>query len=307
MDTLTTYFTTIERLIPQMVLGLVILFACFGIGGCAPAPTPAPTLVPPTIVPSPTLPPTPNPIPEVKPNFDSYCRARYDLPNAYAQVLTVYTSEGAGSEWFCVVNPQDYITGKRPINMFDVCAHDYSDTPRPLLKNQSDPNSWVCTTNIQAAAISPANTPIAIATSVSAPTVAFTSFPTQTSLPSTSLPPGLFVTTMRIQPDQPAHNTNIAFFVTFLNTADTIQNFKWRVYIYRADTPTASTADTSFLQTAFPPGTNEFQSLGTFRFGPQNPCDYFFARVGWVTSENKIVFFNQPDGQMYAKGFSVCN
>ncbi len=130
---------------------------------------------------------------------------------------------------------------------------------------------------------------------------------------STAVPPtpgpGLFVTNLRLQPSgTPQHFMPTTFFATFQNTTTTVQNFTWRVYIYRADTPNKSNIETTNLLTAFPVGTEEVQSLGTFTYGATgNPCDYFFARVGWIDANNKITFFTTPDGQVYQKGFQVCN
>jgi hypothetical protein len=132
-----------------------------------------------------------------------------------------------------------------------------------------------------------------------------------TPAPTATLPPpgpGLFVTDLRLQPfDTPQHGMATTFFPTFQNTSNDVQTFKWRVYVYRADTPNRSDIETTYLQTGFPPGTEEVQSLGTFTYGPTGyDCDYFFARVGWVDANNQITFFPKPDGTVFEKGFQVC-
>lgn len=122
------------------------------------------------------------------------------------------------------------------------------------------------------------------------------------------VPAGLFVGNVRLEPDQPKHNDVITFFVTFLNTTGAVQNYRWRVYIYKADTPSRTSSETTFLSSAITTGTTEDQSLGTFRYGASgNQCDYFFARVGWPDDQNNIHFFPAPNGQTAEKGFSVCN
>ncbi len=133
----------------------------------------------------------------------------------------------------------------------------------------------------------------------------------QTTAPTAVPPPpgpGLFVTNLRLQPfETPQHFMPTTFFATFQNTSNVVQNFTWRVYIYRADTPTRSNIETTNLLTAFPVGTQEIQSVGTFTYGSTGyPCDYFFARVGWIDANNKITFFPKPDGTVYEKGFKVC-
>lgn len=129
-----------------------------------------------------------------------------------------------------------------------------------------------------------------------------------TAVPPTPVPPGLYVTNVRISPERPAFNQNVSFAATFLNTAAGDQNLSWRVYIFKADSPAKSNSETTPLASAFPPGTKEFNSPGTFHYGPTGRgCEYFFVRVGWINSENKIVYFNTPAGTLYEKGFMVCD
>jgi hypothetical protein len=121
-------------------------------------------------------------------------------------------------------------------------------------------------------------------------------------------PPGVFVTDMRVSPVIPAFFKDASFNPTFSNTADQVLNFKWKVYIYKTDNLSKSNNETSFLQTAFQPGTAEYPSLGQFSYGATGKsCEDFFTRVGWIDSENKINFFMFPDGRTFEKPFSVCD
>ncbi len=138
--------------------------------------------------------------------------------------------------------------------------------------------------------------------------------PTPTVVPPTAIPPGLYVSNVRISPERPAYTQDVSFTVTFLNTATGDQNLSWRVYIFKADTAAKgdiaakSYNDTTLLASTFPPGTKELVSPGTFKQGPTGrTCDYFFVRVGWINPENKIVYFNTPDGKLYEKDFMVCD
>ncbi len=129
----------------------------------------------------------------------------------------------------------------------------------------------------------------------------------QTAVPPTP-GPGLFVTNLRLSPAQPAFNQNISFFGTFSNTTSSVMNFLWKVYIFRADTPTHSNQETTALQTGFAVGSAEYQSLGTFNLGPTGfQCEYFYAQVGWLDTNNKINYFTDPTGVTYQKGFSICD
>ncbi len=128
-----------------------------------------------------------------------------------------------------------------------------------------------------------------------------------TAPPTPAVSPGLYVTAMRLEPSQPSHGQDTSFFVTFLNTASTEQNLKWQVYIYKADNPVRRNNETTGLQTTFTPGPIELKAIGTFKFGATgNQCDFFFARVVWLDINNKGNEFTKPDGQVFERGFSVC-
>ncbi len=154
--------------------------------------------------------------------------------------------------------------------------------------------------------VPPTNTPVP-PTAVP-PTAAPTVAPTNTAVPAPTVPPGLYVTNIRLQPEQPTFNQNITFAPTFLNTTGVVQNFRWAVYIYRADTPTKSDNETTVQLFNIPVGSTEFQSPGSYRYGATgNQCEYFFARVGWLDANNKITFFANTDGKVYEKGFKICD
>ncbi len=129
-----------------------------------------------------------------------------------------------------------------------------------------------------------------------------------TAVPPTAVPPGLYVTNVRISPDRPAFNQQVTFATTFQNTASGDQNLRWAVYIFKADEANKSNNETAALFSTFPPGVREFNSPGGFRYGPTGrACEYFFVRVGWINAEAKIVWFNDPTGKLYEKGFQVCD
>jgi hypothetical protein len=121
-------------------------------------------------------------------------------------------------------------------------------------------------------------------------------------------PPGVFVTDLKVSPQIPAFFKDATFTPTFSNTADQTLNFKWKVYIWKTDNLSKSNNETSFLQTAFVPGSADYPSLGNFSYGATgNSCETFFARVGWIDSQNKINYFMFPDGRTFEKPFSVCD
>ncbi len=138
-------------------------------------------------------------------------------------------------------------------------------------------------------------------------TAAPTATPSPTPMPG-SAGPGLYVSDMRFTPDQPTYNQAVSFAVKFNNTTPTLLNLRWRVYIFRADTPWRSNTETTFIDTGFPTGTGEYAAMGTFRYGVTgSTCDFFFARVGWVDADNRIYYFAKDDGRVFEKGFAVCD
>lgn len=138
------------------------------------------------------------------------------------------------------------------------------------------------------------------------PTVLPTETPAPTRTPTPAFPPGLYVSNLRIEPNPPVRGADLNFFVTFSNTAGSIYNPKWLVYIYKADNPNRSYSETTVLQSSISAGTIEIRSLGSWKLGLGGPCDYFFARVGFLDINNRPVMYTQPDGTVFEKGFTVC-
>ena len=124
--------------------------------------------------------------------------------------------------------------------------------------------------------------------------------------PPPSVAPGLYLTSLRINPNPPTRGTELTFYATFANTTSTIQNYKWTVYIYRADTPSKSFSETSALQSAIPVGTKEIQGAGSWKLSLGGPCENFIARPAFFDQNNQPLSFKQPDGKVFEKNFTVC-
>jgi len=128
-----------------------------------------------------------------------------------------------------------------------------------------------------------------------------------TPIPPTAIPipPGLYVTRVRLEPPNPNPNQEVGFYVTFLNTASGTQNYRWIVYIYKADNLKNSSGETSSQVTSIPIGTVEQKALGVWKTGI-GTCGNYIARVAWLDDNKKATPFNKPDGQTYDLPFSVC-
>ncbi len=131
-----------------------------------------------------------------------------------------------------------------------------------------------------------------------------------TPQPAASATPGLYVTGLRIQPAQPAFNQSIAFFPTFVNNTQGDYAVKWLVYVWKADQPLNTNSETAVSFTHFPVGTAEYAAAddGGFKYGATGrTCEYFFARVAWLDSNNQPVYFTDLSGKTVEQGFAVCD
>ena len=125
-------------------------------------------------------------------------------------------------------------------------------------------------------------------------------------MPTPTLPPGLFVTDLKTQPDPAPRGTDLQFFATFLNTTGTAQSYRWLVYIYRSENRVRSYSETTATLTGIPVGSSEQKSLGSWKLGVGGPCEDFVARVAFLDQDNKATNFAKPDGQVFEKDFRVC-
>lgn len=131
--------------------------------------------------------------------------------------------------------------------------------------------------------------------------------PTRTPSPTTiSAPPGVWATSIRVDPAPPKRGQTMTFFVTFLNTTGVPQHFKWFIKIYPPDAKN-SKGETPKTDNDFPVGTAEFQSMQWILTGP-GPCEDYLARVFWIDpNNNNVVEFIKPDQSGGpAAGLSVC-
>lgn len=136
------------------------------------------------------------------------------------------------------------------------------------------------------------------------PTAAPTLTPAAAATPTAAVPPGLYVTDLRIDP-APVRGRELKFYAQFLNTLESDHSFRWEVYIFRADSQ-RSIGETSRTDSTVPVGTGEQLSEGFWKLTGSGPCDYFYAQVGWFDFENKVVWFTTPGNVLFQKTFTLC-
>jgi hypothetical protein len=157
----------------------------------------------------------------------------------------------------------------------------------------------------------PINTTIVLkpteVTATQVSTIVPTTLPTATLIsppPTAAIPPGLYVTNVRLEPPIPGPGEDAFFYVTFLNTGTGTANYRWLVYIYKPDNAKNSFGETSKVLTSMPIGISEHK-VGTWKV-TRGACGAYFARVAWIDDANVATVFNSPNGQIFELAFNMC-
>ena len=125
--------------------------------------------------------------------------------------------------------------------------------------------------------------------------------------PTISAPPGVWATSIRLDPPEPKRGQFVTFYVTFLNTTGAPQSFKWRIRLFYADDPKRGFGDTAPLDTAIPVGTSEQTSANNWRVTGPGDCLSLIARVFWLDESKNAIEFLKPDQSGGpAAGFQDC-
>lgn len=135
-----------------------------------------------------------------------------------------------------------------------------------------------------------------------APTrVPFTATPAAS--PTPNLPPGVYVTDIRVDPSEPRSGNQITFFTTLLNTQGETQ-YNYCVEIYRGTDVSKSVGISTCSPITVPPGANEFPATGwNVREGS---CTQYLARAISEDPSKARTPFLQPDGNVHYLNFTVC-
>ena len=177
--------------------------------------------------------------------------------------------------------------------------------PTPTLPATPVPSPTAPPTKV-AVAVPPTatSTPIPPSPTPTVPTSTPTNTPTNT--PAPMIPPGLYVTNLRTDPNPPLRGTDLIFYPTFLNTTGTLQNYRWNVYLYRPDNLTTRFGEATRTDSAIPVSGGEFKSVGGRKIPVGGPCENFVARVVFLDQDNKAQPFLKPDGAVFQKDLAVC-
>jgi len=138
------------------------------------------------------------------------------------------------------------------------------------------------------------------------PTPSLTPTRTSTPTPTPTIPPGVYVTALRTDPNPPLRGTDIYFYPTFLNTTGTLQNYRWNVYLYRPDNLTTRFGEATRVDSPIPVPGGEFKSGGAWKIPVGGPCENFVARVVFFDQNNQAHAFPKPDGTLFQKDLTIC-
>ena len=127
----------------------------------------------------------------------------------------------------------------------------------------------------------------------------------QRTTPTLAIPPGIYVTAIKIEPAEARSDQAPVFTATFLNTTGQVQTYRWFVKIYTPDQP-QSFGETPKVDSAIPSGTAQLKAAPEWKTRTFFGCLWFVARVFWVDQDNRVIEFLKPNGTSPATGFAVC-
>ncbi len=137
------------------------------------------------------------------------------------------------------------------------------------------------------------------------PLPTWTARPVPTPTIAQVVAPGLYVATLRTEPPSPGERQEVGFYVTFLNTTAATQQYRWNVYVYKADNQKNPFGEASAQLTTIPIGTTEHKALGYWKAGV-GTCGNYIARVAWLDESKNATPFTRSDGRVFELPFTVC-
>ncbi len=128
--------------------------------------------------------------------------------------------------------------------------------------------------------------------------------PTPAATATPNLPPGVYVTNLRVDPKEPRSGDEITFFGTFVNTVGQVQQYSWCAEIFRPDNVARSVGITTCRTADVPPGTTELATTGwNVREGA---CTQYLARAISEDQAKARTPFLQPNNEPFWLNFTVC-
>ncbi len=118
------------------------------------------------------------------------------------------------------------------------------------------------------------------------------------------MPPGVYVTGLKIDPAQPKFGKDITFIATFRNTTAKDDQAQWFIEIFNRES-NKSVGETLVQTITIPPGTHEF-SVDGWKLSAEKACVRLYAQAWHLNAENKPVHYVSENGEVISHEFEVC-
>lgn len=119
------------------------------------------------------------------------------------------------------------------------------------------------------------------------------------------VPPGVYVSSVRVDPPAPHAGSPITFYGNFLNTTGSVQQYRWCVEIFKPDNLRKSEGITTCTQQEIPVGASELQSTG-WNQQQIGDCVLYLAYPIWEDEAKARTKFPKPAGGDIWQDFNVC-
>ncbi len=145
------------------------------------------------------------------------------------------------------------------------------------------------------------------ATSTAAPVptqVPFT--PTTAATPTLDVPPGVYVSSVRVDPPEPRAGNPLTFYGTFVNTTGSNQRYRWCVEIFNPEQGLRNSIGiTTCTDQDIPPGESELPTTG-WNQQQIGGCVLYLAYPIWEDQARARTRFQQPGGGDIWQDFNMC-
>ncbi len=128
--------------------------------------------------------------------------------------------------------------------------------------------------------------------------------PTTAASPTLNVPPGVYVTRLRVEPAAPRSGDEITFSATILNTIGSTQEYDYCVELFKPENVGRSVGITTCRQQKIEPGESVITATGwNVREGA---CTQYLARPIWQDGAKARTAFLSTDGNIPWLPFDVC-
>jgi hypothetical protein len=130
--------------------------------------------------------------------------------------------------------------------------------------------------------------------------------PTAAATPTLNAPPGVYVSSVRVDPPEPRAGNPITFYGSFVNTTGSNQRYRWCVEIFNPEEGLRNSIGiTTCTDQDIPPGESELPTTG-WNQQQIGGCVLYLAYPIWEDQARARTRFQQPAGGDIWKDFTLC-